>query len=243
MLSKVLAASALVAGAAIASHDEVTTFDFEDVERGVVVTTEYQSLGLVVSAVNGSGSGFQPGLVLDVDQFHDLDVYPFGNSPNQALLYGVVGDTLRLDFVLPDGSPDIADAVQLRVGDGDASGEQFRIDALDVAGSVLFTQTITTWAGPDGGGATFRVCGGDIHALTVTGVGFMSGGAVDDLVVERHAPGCRTDLNRDCIVNTQDFLAFLGLWAARDPGADWNGDGRIDTLDFIAYLNAWVQGC
>ena len=50
---------------------------------------------------------------------------------------------------------------------------------------------------------------------------------------------CPADLNADRVVNTQDFLSFLGLWAAGDAGADWNGDGVIDTRDFLDYLAAW----
>lgn len=54
---------------------------------------------------------------------------------------------------------------------------------------------------------------------------------------------CAPDLNGDGLVNTQDFLAFLNLWVAGDPIADWNGDGTVNTQDFLAYLNAWAAGC
>jgi uncharacterized delta-60 repeat protein len=54
---------------------------------------------------------------------------------------------------------------------------------------------------------------------------------------------CAADLNGDAEVDSQDFLVFLGAWAAGDPLADWNGDGSVDTQDFIAYLNAWAAGC
>jgi len=54
---------------------------------------------------------------------------------------------------------------------------------------------------------------------------------------------CPADLSGDCLVNTIDFLAFLGAWSINDPLADWNSDGIIDIKDFIAYLNDWVAGC
>ena len=54
---------------------------------------------------------------------------------------------------------------------------------------------------------------------------------------------CAVDLNGDGSVNTQDFLAYLNLWVAGDPIADWNDDGTVNTQDFLAFLNAWVAGC
>ncbi len=55
--------------------------------------------------------------------------------------------------------------------------------------------------------------------------------------------GCPADLNGDGVVNTQDFIAFLGAWANGDELADWNNDGTINTQDFLAYLNDWAAGC
>jgi hypothetical protein len=54
---------------------------------------------------------------------------------------------------------------------------------------------------------------------------------------------CIADFNGDGSVNTQDVLAFLNAWSARDPSADVNGDGVVDTLDVLAFLNAWNFGC
>ncbi|MFG0243991.1 MAG: GC-type dockerin domain-anchored protein [Phycisphaerales bacterium JB054] len=54
---------------------------------------------------------------------------------------------------------------------------------------------------------------------------------------------CPVDLTGDNAVDTRDFLAFLGAWAARDESADWDENGVIDTRDVVAYLNAWVAGC
>jgi hypothetical protein len=63
------------------------------------------------------------------------------------------------------------------------------------------------------------------------------------LLVDVSGCACPPDLNADGELNTLDFLAFLNLWAAGDPTADWNQDGNINTLDFLAYLNAWATGC
>ncbi|MBZ0171634.1 MAG: hypothetical protein K8E66_04575 [Phycisphaerales bacterium] len=57
------------------------------------------------------------------------------------------------------------------------------------------------------------------------------------------AGSCVADFNGDGVVNTQDFIAYLNAWTARDPRADVNGDGIVNTQDFIAYLNLWTAGC
>lgn len=54
---------------------------------------------------------------------------------------------------------------------------------------------------------------------------------------------CPGDFNGDCVVNTQDVLAFLNAWNAGDPSADCTGDGVINTQDVLCFLNAWTAGC
>ena len=49
------------------------------------------------------------------------------------------------------------------------------------------------------------------------------------------------DITGDGAVNTQDFVAYLNLWANSLPGADFNRDGGIDTQDFVAFLAAWSR--
>ena len=53
------------------------------------------------------------------------------------------------------------------------------------------------------------------------------------------APG---DFNWDGVVNTQDFIAYLGAWVADESPADITLDETINTLDFVAFLGAWVEG-
>jgi hypothetical protein len=55
------------------------------------------------------------------------------------------------------------------------------------------------------------------------------------------AAGCAPDLTADGVVDTRDFVVFLGMWSAGD--ADWDGTGATDTADFIAYLADWAAGC
>ncbi len=54
---------------------------------------------------------------------------------------------------------------------------------------------------------------------------------------------CEADITGDGVVDTLDFLLFLGAWAQGNDLADWNEDGTINTLDFLAYLSDWAAGC
>jgi plastocyanin len=65
-------------------------------------------------------------------------------------------------------------------------------------------------------------------------------GMISEVTVEE---ACAADFNGDGTVNTQDVLAFLNAWNARDPRSDFNGDGNINTQDVLAFLNAWTAGC
>lgn len=47
------------------------------------------------------------------------------------------------------------------------------------------------------------------------------------------------DQNDDGVVNTQDFLVYLGAWSAGNASADCNGDGVVNTQDFLCYLGQW----
>ena len=63
------------------------------------------------------------------------------------------------------------------------------------------------------------------------------------LVVRGFDPECPANYNADCVVNTQDVLAFLNDWVIGDPKADFNEDGSVNTLDVLSFLNRWVAGC
>ena len=54
---------------------------------------------------------------------------------------------------------------------------------------------------------------------------------------------CTIDLNGDRKADLFDVLAFLGLFEARDPIADWDGDGSRTAMDLQAYLNDFDAGC
>jgi hypothetical protein len=55
--------------------------------------------------------------------------------------------------------------------------------------------------------------------------------------------GCVPDIDGNGVVNVNDFLAYLSLYAAGDARADLNQSGSVDVSDFLAYLAAYAAGC
>ncbi len=55
---------------------------------------------------------------------------------------------------------------------------------------------------------------------------------------------CIADFNRDGVIDSRDFFAYLNAWSAGDDSADIAPPfGVVDTLDFIAFLNLYAEGC
>ena len=50
-------------------------------------------------------------------------------------------------------------------------------------------------------------------------------------------------MNADGVLDFFDVSAFLNLFNAQNPEADFNGDGLFDFFDVSAFLNAYNQGC
>ena len=161
-----------------AGRVQAVTLNFDSLTQGDILTNQLQSQGVIFSGV--PVSGLFPGQVLDVS-LGDLGVLDFGGSLDQAILYGVVGDLLRMDFVLPAGTDAVTDFVSLRVGDGDVGSESFRVSFLALDNTVLNFQDFTTTSGPVNGGVTVSFAGSGIHRVEVLGLGPGSGGAIDDL--------------------------------------------------------------
>jgi hypothetical protein len=114
---------------------------------------------------------------------------------------------------------------------------------VDINGDCVATaDDLCAWAAEpydlDGNG----IVDADDQSLLATALG-VSGADTDGDGIPDVCEVCAPDLNGDGLVNTQDFLAFLNLWVAGDPIADWNDDGTINTQDFLAYLNDWSAGC
>ncbi len=54
---------------------------------------------------------------------------------------------------------------------------------------------------------------------------------------------CRVDINRDGVVDAEDFFAYLAYFAEGHPRADWIHSGVVSADDFFAFLQAFVDGC
>jgi len=54
---------------------------------------------------------------------------------------------------------------------------------------------------------------------------------------------CAPDLNNDGTLDFFDVQAFLALFAAQDPAADWASDGAFDFFDVQAFLASFAAGC
>lgn len=52
---------------------------------------------------------------------------------------------------------------------------------------------------------------------------------------------CLLDLTRDRQVNVSDIFAFLTLWFAGDPKADWDRNGQRDVADIFLFLSNWFS--
>lgn len=114
---------------------------------------------------------------------------------------------------------------------------------VDINGDcVASVEDLCAWAAEpfdlDGNGTADS----DDMAVLASALG-VSGSDTDGDGTPDSCETCFPDLNGDGVVNTQDFLAFLNLWVAGDPIADWNDDGTVNTQDFLAYLNDWAAGC
>jgi hypothetical protein len=72
---------------------------------------------------------------------------------------------------------------------------------------------------------------------------FQPTGVDESFVISNTGTSCRADVNHDGVVNVQDFLAFLQLYAAGDAGADFDGNGSINVQDFLAFLSTYAAGC
>ncbi len=89
-------------------------------------------------------------------------------------------------------------------------------------------------------------------AIQDFGAGSACGGAgdrTDAYAVVRFAQASSTplthsgagDLDASGTTDTNDFFAFLALYAADDPNADVTGDGSINTNDFFSFLNRYAS--
>lgn len=54
---------------------------------------------------------------------------------------------------------------------------------------------------------------------------------------------CAADFERDFVVNSQDFFAFLAAFFGQSARADLNFDGSVTSQDFFEFLTVFFGGC
>jgi len=66
-------------------------------------------------------------------------------------------------------------------------------------------------------------------------------GARITLSVYIHRAGTVTDIDENGVVDAADLFAFLALWFAYDPAANWDGINDVDTADIFAFMAEWEE--
>jgi hypothetical protein len=61
--------------------------------------------------------------------------------------------------------------------------------------------------------------------------------------VTDYVAACPADMSGDGVLQVADIFAFLNLWFAGDPSANFDGVNGLQVADIFAYLNAWFAGC
>jgi hypothetical protein len=54
---------------------------------------------------------------------------------------------------------------------------------------------------------------------------------------------CPVDVTDDEDLDVFDLFAFIALFNAMDPAADFNGDGFLDNLDLFDFIAGFMAGC
>ena len=153
------------------------------------------------------------------------------------------------DIILGDpsiGSVPVMSSVHVvfgRAGGGPiVPGGVLAVDDLD--GQSGFTVRWSQVRGEFLGGSVNGL--GDINADGVEDIGFganTADGFAGRAFVHLGGGLCEVDLNGDRRADLFDALAFLNLFQARDPIADWEIDGLLRASDLPAFLDDLDRGC
>jgi hypothetical protein len=154
-----------------------------------------------------------------------------GLEPHRRYIFAV-------DFGTTDGATVLAEThVRLFAGEtmvaSSDNASQVRVVDLDGSLNTLELRFCTDGTPPAG---DLRIELGARSELAIAST------VAFDNVRLRSLPPCPCDINNDCVLNSQDFFDFLGLFFARDPGSDFNGDALLNSQDFFDYLNCFFGG-
>jgi Leucine-rich repeat (LRR) protein len=229
------------------------TVDFENVPFLSTVTDEYAGRGMRFNALVSE----QTGLIIDLVSGASTGTFNFGSSLRQAFHVGANSASVEINLVDPANLAVAATAstVVMRLGDGDAASESFRVEMFDALEQRVFRRDYTTFAGDVNGGVTVVF---DYNNPDQLPPGFDSDGDgvpdVDDAFpsnrgasIDTDGDGLADDYNANCdtqcqtafpliidldddsdgIADADDFYPLISIAGF----ADSDGDGRPDVCD------------
>ncbi|MBK7403834.1 MAG: hypothetical protein IPJ41_04165 [Phycisphaerales bacterium] len=195
-----------------------------------------------------------------------VNAAPNGNSYTLSAFEGAGGaESLDWDFGyvwFPYSTPDlvagqisaagakVSGAGSFSVSSGTDQTYGFPVTKIAISGVDARTDGVLMLCGTDGPYAlswepgedgSFEVAGFDLALENPGQTGFNFVYVPYEGLVA--GAGCVADFNGDGAVNTQDFIAYLNAWVAKDARADIDGNGTVNTQDFIGFLNLWTVGC
>jgi len=160
-----------------------------------------------------------------------------------------------------DGVDDLLISARLADPNGTSSGQSYVVfgGAAVGASGVIELATLT----PSDGWTFNGVDAGDTSGISAGAAGDFNADGLGDLIIGAYFADpdglsnagesyvyfgrdlfpCTPDVNGDGIVDNGDISAFVTLFLAQDPIADFTGDGIIDNGDISAFVAAFLAGC
>ncbi|MCB9846060.1 MAG: hypothetical protein H6811_08755 [Phycisphaeraceae bacterium] len=176
---------------------------------------------------SGSG-GFEPRVIANAPPLVGSDGFKIG-------LDRALGGSIAL--VAISQSPPLAGVVPADVLEG-----PFVVQGAG-AGSGYATFRWPIAADPNLDGQTFYMQWRVVDGASPGGFAFSDAIRVRLFCGSRCPEVCTADTDGDHDADSDDFFAFLDLFAAGDARADLDGDGDRDADDFFRYLDAFALGC
>lgn len=127
---------------------------------------------------------------------------------------------------------------------------QYRVRPVGLTCYDVAFAPLVSWPSPDG--YRFSItddCDGngqsDAQQIAQNAALDANGNGILDACEETVTP-CPCEMDNNGTLNVADIFAFLSLWFAADPRADFDGANGIQVSDIFAYLSCWFalpEGC
>lgn len=119
---------------------------------------------------------------------------------------------------------------------------QYRVRPVGLVCADVAGEPLVSWPSPDGYQFTIAAdCDGDgtpdsEQLVANPGLDGNNNGVIDTC---EEGTLCPCDADGDGTILVNDIFAFLSLWFANDPAADFDGLNGIQVADIFAYLDCW----